>query len=265
MINKVINLREDIEPYPTLTTYVLDDPMEKNTKRPAILVCPGGGYGFCSPREAEPIAMQYNAAGFHAFVLNYSVAPNKYPRALEGVSKSIQLIRENADVWNVESGSIAVIGFSAGAHLAGSIGMFWNREPVKTQDESNRPNAVILAYPVVTSGEFAHRGSFENLCGDNEDLIKEMSLENQVTGDTPPMFIWHTVADQSVPVENSLMLAGALRKKNIPFELHIYPEGAHGLSTATLDVGVDGTGISSNVKGWVQLSVNWLNDLFTNR
>lgn len=263
MINEKIELFNDIEPRPTLTTYVLDDCMNNKAKRPAVLVCPGGGYGFCSPREAEPIAMQYNAAGYHAFVLNYSVAPHKYPQALKEVSKSIQIIRENAEKWNVESGSIAVIGFSAGAHLAGSIGMFWNSEPVKTEDESNRPNAIILSYPVVTSGEFANRGSFDNLCGDNAELVEKMSLEKRVSKDTPPMFIWHTWEDSCVPVENSLMLATELKKGNVPFELHIYPKGEHGLSTATPDVGIDENNISKNVKGWMQLSVNWLKDLFS--
>ena len=262
MIYETLELFKDIEPRPTLTTYVLDDPMEQNTKRPAVLVCPGGGYSFCSPREAEPIAMQYNAAGFHAFVLNYSVAPHRYPQALKEVSKAIQIIRENAEKWNVEAGNIAVIGFSAGAHLAGSIGMFWNSEPIKTGDESNRPNAIMLAYPVITSGEFANKGSFDNLCGDDKELIKEMSLENHVSKDTPPMFIWHTWEDTCVPVENSLMLAAALKKGNVPFELHIYPKGAHGLSTATPDVGIDGVGVSTNVRGWVELSVNWLRETF---
>lgn len=262
MIYEVIELFDNIEPRPTLTTYVLDDPMEKDAKRPAVVVCPGGGYGFCSPREAEPIAMRYNAAGFHAFVLNYSVAPHKYPQALTEVSKAVSIIRENAEKWNVESGNIAVIGFSAGAHLAGSLGMFWNREPIKTDDESNRPNAVMLAYPVVTSGEFANRGSFENLCGDDAELTEKMSLEKQVSKDTPPMFIWHTWEDTCVPVENSLMLATELKKENVPFELHIYPKGYHGLSTAMPDVGVDEKDISENVKGWMNLSVNWLKEVF---
>lgn len=262
MIHEVITLRENIEPKPTLTTYVLDDPMEQNTKRPAVLVCPGGGYSFCSPREAEPIAMQYNAAGFHAFVLNYSVEPHGYPMALQEVSNAVQLIRKNAEEWFVESGHIAVIGFSAGGHLAGSLGMFWNQEPVKTADLSNRPNAVILSYPVISTGEQGHRDSFKRLCGDNIELMAKMSLENQVTRDTPPMFIWHTVTDPVVPVENSLMLASALRKGNIPFELHLYQEGCHGLSTATPDVGVDGSGVSRNAQGWMELSVNWLRDLF---
>ena len=262
MINKVINLRENMEPMPTLTTYILDDPMENAAKRPAILVCPGGGYEFCSPREAEPIAMQYNAAGFHAFVLNYSVAPNRYPMALEEASMAVSLIREHAEEWRVEEDKIAVIGFSAGGHLAGSLGVFWNSEPIKTNNGTNKPNAVILAYPVITSGELAHRGSFDNLCGGDEELVKKMSLENQVTKDTPPMFLWHTFEDQAVPVENSMMMAQALRKENIPFELHIFPKGEHGLSTATKDVGVSDNNISRGIKDWVKQSVNWLGDLF---
>lgn len=260
MINKVINLREGKNV--TLTAYVLDDPMEKGTKRPAILVCPGGGYEFCSPREAEPIAIRYNAAGFHAFVLNYSVAPARYPSALEEASMAVSLIRKNAEEWRVKTDNIAVIGFSAGGHLAGSLGVFWNSDPIKTADGRNKPNAVILAYPVITSGEYAHRGSFEKLCGSDEELIARMSLEKQVTKDTPPMFIWHTFEDKSVPVENSLMMASALRKENIPFELHIYPKGEHGLSTAQKDVGITGEGISSGIEDWVGQSMNWLGDLF---
>lgn len=261
MINKSIILRDGMEPKPTLTTYVLDDSMENGALRPAVLVCPGGGYAFCSPREAEPIAIQYNAAGFHAFVLNYSVFPNRYPMALEEASKAVSIIRENAAEWRVDPDKIAVIGFSAGGHLAGALGVFWNTEPIECGGK-NKPNAVILAYPVITSGVFAHRGSFENLCGENSELIEKMSLEKQVSEDTPPMFLWHTFEDQSVPVENSLMMAAALRKKNIPFELHIYPKGQHGLSTVRKDVGILEKDVSKGSGDWVKQSVNWLEDLF---
>ncbi len=265
MIHKIINLRENHNPNPTLTTYVLNDPIQAGNKRPAVLVCPGGGYRFCSPRESEPVAMQYNAAGFHAFVLNYSVAPNKYPNALEEVSMAIKLIRENAEEWGVEKDHIAVIGFSAGGHLAGSIGMFWNQEPVKVEDKSNQPNAIILSYPVITSGEKAHRDSFLKLCGEDKELEERMSLENQVSEDTPPMFIWHTVADTLVPVENSLLLANALQKKKIPYELHIFTNGDHGISIGNSDVGVDVRAISINVPKWVEMSANWLKELFGKR
>jgi len=261
MINKVIKLREDFEPNPTLTAYLLDDLGIPERKRPAVVVCPGGGYACCAPYEGEPIAMQYTAKGFQTFVVNYSVAPYKYPCALEDVTKAIRIIRENAEEWNVDPDAIAVLGFSAGAHLAGSVGMFWNSDPVKTEDKSNRPNAVIMCYPVVTSGEFAHRGSFENLCGDDEELIKKMSLENQVSEDTPPFFIWHTQTDNAVPVENSLMLAAALQKGKVPFELHIYPVGAHGLALAN-EVTGHKDGFSKNVTSWMELSINWLKETF---
>lgn len=203
MIHKIINLREETNGFiPTLTTYILDDPMEGRAKRPAVVICPGGGYEFCSPREAEPIAMQFNAAGFHAFVLNYSVKPFKFPRALEELSMSVAMVRENAEEWMIEKNKIAVCGFSAGGHLACSLGMFWNTDIVKRDDQANKPNAMILAYPVISSGTFAHEGSFNNLC-ETEEQKKYTSLETQTSKDTPPAFIWHTFEDACVPVENS--------------------------------------------------------------
>lgn len=262
MINEVIRLRDEKYGNVTLTTYILDDPMEKDARKPAVLVCPGGGYAWCSPREAEPIAMQYAKAGFHTFVLNYTLAPNRYPMSLEDASNAIKLIRKNAEKWRVEEDHIAVIGFSAGGHLAASIGLLWNQEPIKTEDKSNRPNAVILSYAVITSGEFANKGSFVNLCGDDEELKEKLSLENCVTKDAPPMFIWHTFNDTCVPVENSLLLATALKKEDIPFEMHIYPNGPHGLSTVTPDVDINPETVSKNAPGWVELSVNWLMEVF---
>lgn len=265
MIHQIINLREEENGFiPTLTTYILDDPMEGAAKRPAVVICPGGGYGFCSPREAEPIAMRFNAAGFHAFVLDYSVAPFKYPRALEELSMSVALVREKAEEWMIESDKIAVCGFSAGGHLACSLGMFWNAEPIRRTDQRNKPNAMILSYPVISSGPFAHTGSFDNLCQTQEQRCLN-SLENQVSKDTPPAFIWHTFEDPTVPVENSLFLAAEMRKQGIPFELHIYQKGGHGLSTAGPDVGTApgsvGTEISTNLLGWPALAASWLQEL----
>ena len=262
MINKVIPLREEENGYtPTLTTYILDK--IRNDTRPAVLICPGGAYSGCADIEAEPIAMRFMAAGFHAFILRYSVYPNKYPKALEEVSKSVQIIRQNAGEWHIDKDKIAVCGFSAGSHLACSLGVFWNQEPIKTADESNKPNAMILSYPVITSGEKAHRGSFDNLCGDNPELVEKMSLEKRVTKDTPKTFLWHTFADQAVPVENSLLFANALREHDIPFELHIYPEGRHGLALSIPDTGLTKDDVvSTNVKGWIDLACNWLWEVF---
>lgn len=261
MINKVINLRE--EDGPTLTTYILDDIKRNVSKRPAVLVCPGGGYGGCADIEGEPVAMRFLAAGFHAFVIRYSVAPHKYPRALEEISKAVEIIRENADEWMIDKDKIALCGFSAGSHLACSLGVFWNSEPIKTKDGKNKPNAMILSYPVITSGEKAHRGSFKNLCGNDNELIEKMSLEKQVTTDTPPSFLWHTFTDSAVPVENSLLFAGALRENNIPFEMHIYPKGRHGLSLANPDTGLESADeVSNNLPGWIDLACGWLWEVF---
>jgi acetyl esterase/lipase len=267
MLNKTIDLWENykyesVEPKdfrPKLVTYVLDG----NKKRPAILICPGGGYGFTSPREAEPIAMQFNAAGFHAFVLYYSVAPNRHPQPLLDLSRAMCIIRESSDEWNVYTEKIAVCGFSAGGHLAASLGVCWDKPYLKAPGITmgmNYPNALILSYPVITSGEFAHRGSFNNLLGTDSgsESLYEMSLEQQVSSKTPPTFLWHTFADKSVPVENTLLFAQALRKCDIPFEMHIYPEGSHGLSLANEETATDTTGVHPHVTTWIKLCIEWL-------
>lgn len=268
MINKVINLSDkELNGFmPTLTTYIISDNSGYATprKRPAVIVCPGGGYEFCSEREAEPIALQYMAAGMCAFVLDYAVAPkNKYPEAQKNLSDAIRLVRQNADEWGIDKDKIAVCGFSAGGHLAASLATMWDEEPIKTPDASNKPNAAILSYPVISSDRAVwHQGSFENLCGDDEQLMARMSLENQVSEKTPPCFIWHTFTDTSVPVENSLLFALALKKAGVSCEMHIFPKGPHGLALANSDTAPASDNINVRVAQWVELSVKWLNDLF---
>lgn len=272
MINKTIDLWKDLVYQgemednfrPTLDTYIL----EGNKKRGAVLICPGGAYAFTSEREAEPIAMQFNAAGFHAFVVYYSVSPRKHPQPIMDVSRAMCVIRENAEEWNVDQQKIAVCGFSAGGHLAASLGVHFEKpylfdNPGITEGMNN-PNALILSYPVISSGEFAHRGSFENLLGKGaeEAKLQEMSLELQVTEKTPPSFLWHTFQDADVPVENTMLFAQALRRKNIPFELHIYPEGVHGLSLATEETSEGGFIQDAHVASWMRLCIEWLNKLF---
>lgn len=250
---------------PTMQTYILDG----GKKRGAVLICPGGGYRGVSEREAEPIAMQFNAAGFNAFVLYYSVAPRKHPQPLLDVSRAMCIIRQNVDEWHVNIEKIAVCGFSAGGHLAASLGVHWNKPYIQNHigidNGRNQPNALILCYPVISSGQFCHCGSFENLLGEGakEELLLEMSLEHQINEKTPPAFIWHTFNDESVPVENSLLFAQGLRNKSIPFELHIYPDGRHGLSLATVETGEANNYIFSHAATWVKLCIEWLNELFT--
>lgn len=252
---------------PTLTAYVTNDDSNQPQKRlrPAVLICPGGGYTFCSNREAEPVALQYMAAGYHAFVLDYAVAPaNHYPEAQKNASDAIRFIREHAEEWGIDKDKIAILGFSAGGHLAASVATMWDEEPLKTPDQSNRPNAAILCYPVISSkDDVTHKGSFDSLCGDDKELRERMSLENRVSEKTPPCFLWHTFEDAGVPVENSLLFALALKKAGVSCELHIFPHGPHGLSLANIETVPNKEMLSfPRVQQWVTLSVAWLNDLF---
>lgn len=249
---------------PTMDAYVLSG----NKKRAAVLIFPGGGYEYTSEREAEPIAMKYNAAGFNAFVLYYSVSPAKHPQPILDAARAITIIRENADEWNVDADKVIVCGFSAGGHLAAHLGVHFDKEYLFNAEGIKKgltkPNALILSYPVITSGEYAHRGSFNALLGDHpsEELLYEVSLEKQVSEKTPKTFIWHTFEDGAVPVENSLFFVNQLRKFNVPFEMHIYPNGGHGLSLATEETNRDGTQLNSHVSSWMQLSIDWINSVF---
>ncbi|HEY5562145.1 MAG TPA: alpha/beta hydrolase [Clostridiaceae bacterium] len=263
MINEKINLwnkNGDDGFIPTLVTYVLDG--SKN--RGAILICPGGGYEMTSDREAEQVALQFNASGFHAFVVYYSCAPRKHPQPLMDVSKAMCIIRDNAEIWKVDKDKIAICGFSAGGHLAANLGVHWDKpylaEKLHIKAGYNKPNALLLCYPVISSGEFGHMGSFVNLLGADADknLLYEMSLEHQISKSTPPTFLWHTFEDDCVPVENTLLFAQGLRKNNIPFELHIYPEGGHGLSLATIETDSP----NAHVATWMGLAIEWLKILF---
>ena len=255
---------------PTLTAYCSENTSEidLNRKRPSILICPGGGYEFTSDREAEPVALKFLSLGYNAFVLRYSVAPERYPTALLQVSAAMTLIRRQAKKFNADTDQIAVCGFSAGAHLACSLGVFWNEpflaKTLMIEKGSNRPDAMILAYPVITSGEYAHTGSFDCLLGKDasQELKDKMSLENQVSKEVPPTFLWHTFSDPVVPVENSLLFAGALKNSRIPFELHIYPEGPHGLSLCDYETANTDDFLNPHCGTWVNLCDQWLKLLF---
>lgn len=233
-------------------------PLEGERVRGAVLVCPGGGYVGRAQHEGQPIAACYNAAGFHAFVLQYRVAPNHHPAPLLDVSRALRLVRYNAAAWRVDPDHIAVCGFSAGGHLTASLGVHYGLNLLNVGDGldavSCRPDALVLGYPVISSASFAHVGSFKNLLGAEPDpeLLALMSLENQVTAETPPAFLWHTAEDGGVPVENSLAFAGALSEADVPFELHVYPKGRHGLGLAKED---------PHVATWMDLSIGWLRQM----
>lgn len=254
---------------PTVTTYFMDTYPEyqKVRKRPLIVICPGGGYNHHSPREGEAIAVKMNSLGYNAAILRYSLAPDEYPCALIELAALVKMAKTNADEWNIDKDRIIVAGFSAGGHLAASLSCMWKEEfLLKALDATGtelKPCGALLSYPVITSGEYAHRGSFEKLLGTQYDrLIDEVSLEKRVTKDTVPAFIWHTFEDGSVPVENSLLFAKALRENGVHFELHIFPYGGHGLGLATEETNSkEGNKIQEECAVWPDLFAMWLKNL----
>lgn len=264
---KIIDVKvKDTAASAKLYTYFLDnsEEIDLNRVRPAILLCPGGGYRMTSDREAEPIAMKFLAEGFQVAILRYSVEPERYPAALRETAWSVAHLREHAGAYHIDPERIFVMGFSAGGHLAASYGVFWKKHAYLAQElgvsaETLRPNGLLLGYPVITSGPKAHRDSFLTLLGDRyEELVDEMSLEHQVSEDTPPTFLWHTVPDDTVPVENSLLFFESLRAHQVPVEMHIYPEGKHGLALATKETRYrDGNGVVESCQSWISLAVAW--------
>ncbi len=251
--------KKDFEP--TLAVYAL----EGKKKRPTVLVCPGGGYSFTSQREAEPIAMRFLKEGYNAFILYYSCEPNRHPQPLLDATRAMCMIRDNCEKWHVDPEKIAVIGFSAGGHLATSLCtcyMLPELQNIKGMEKGkNRPDLLISCYPVITSGEKAHRGSFDNLCGDDKALADSLSLEKCVHDDMPPAFIWHTFTDGGVPVENSLLLASAMKEHNVPFELHIFPNGCHGLSTVDAET-CGAESCDPHTARWLDLCMEWMKIYF---
>ncbi len=241
--------------------------MTMHPERPMVIVAPGGAYHYCSPREAEAIALKFLAEGIHAAVLRYSCSPHRYPTAALELAWAVQYCRAHAKEWHIIPDAISVCGFSAGGHLAGTVGTLW-QEPVfgtaLGDGVSWRPDSQILCYPVLTMGVFTNEPSRNGLLGSSEepdnrlDMLEKMSLENQVSEQTPPTFLWHTQEDGSVPVENSLMYAAALRRHQVPFELHIYEKGGHGISTCQEITSRGPEQVVPDNQGWVKLAVRFV-------
>ncbi|HQU86045.1 MAG TPA: alpha/beta hydrolase [Pyrinomonadaceae bacterium] len=231
-------------------------PKEKATGA-AILVLPGGGYGHLSDvKEGSAVAEWLNSLGISAFVLKYRLGP-KYgqPNQLLDAARALRTIRARAKEWNLDEKRIGILGFSAGGHLASTLSTHFDAGKLDAKDEiekvSSRPDLQILIYPVVTMGEFTHQGSKKNLLGENPstELIQKYSNELQVTKETPPAFLVHTMTDTAVPVENSLQYIAALRKNGVPFEFHLYEQGPHGFGLAPTN---------PYLNSWAERCADWL-------
>lgn len=225
---------------PTLTPY---RPAAGKANGATMLVLPGGGYGSLAEHEGTGYAEFFAKHGITAYVLKYRLGSNGYrhPVMLNDAARAIRMLRSFAKRDGLDPARIGVIGSSAGGHLASTIATHFDAGKAGAADaierESSRPDLAVLCYAVISFGEFAHAGSRRNLLGENPspDLVKFLSNELQVTKDTSPTFLWHTIEDKAVPVENSLLFAAACRRAGVPFSLHIYENGAHGLGLGRAD------------------------------
>lgn len=252
-----------------LKCYIQDNPQTYKQKYtyPAILIMAGGGYAYVSAREAEPVALRYLAFGFQAFVLEYSTgASHRYPTQLIEAAMAMIFIRENAKDFDLSNDMVCALGFSAGGHLCGCLATLFDEPILKKTFAKHthliKPNAIVLCYPVIVSGQKSHSDSFDNLCGNDQELKQYLSLDQRVSPNSCPAFIWHTFTDASVPVYNSLAYALACEKNKVPFALHIFEKGTHGLSTAQIDTNSQDviSQASTNIDQWTKLSIDWLKD-----
>ena len=248
---------------PILRCYLPDGISEMkraNPRRASILICPGGGYFMCSEREAEPVALPLLANDFNVFILYYSCSPAHYPTQLLQVAAAYELINKNADEWFCDKDKIGIMGFSAGGHLAAHYSNAYNSSAVREVfPDSKKPFCSVLCYPVITAGtKNSHTGSFIGLLGDNPQNLEEFSCDKMVTNDTPPAFIWHTVEDTTVPVQNSLLYAKALSDNGVSYTMHIYPYGVHGLSTLEENINEGLNEKNLLAKGWMDELIKWL-------
>jgi acetyl esterase/lipase len=247
---------------PTLTIF-RPDPAKATGS--AVVICPGGGYGFLAvEHEGAEVGQWLNSLGVTAFMLKYRLAPRyHHPAMIQDANRAIRTVRARASEWGLDPHRIAILGFSAGGHLASTAGTHYDAgkpdDPDPIERVSSRPDRMILVYPVIAiATEYGHTGSRDNLLGKGADkaLVESLSNETQVTKDTPPTFLAHTNADAGVPAENSLLFALALRKNKVPVELHLFEKGVHGLGL--------GTGWGTRIKPepsfqpWPGLCATWL-------
>jgi acetyl esterase/lipase len=230
-------LGSSLSDIPTITPY-LPDPTTATGA--AMVICPGGAYEHLAPHEGKDYALWLNQHGVTCFVLKYRLGSNGYRHLamLQDVARAVRLVRTRAGDWKIDAKRVGLMGSSAGGHLASTLLTHFDSGSTNSDDpierQSSRPDIGILCYPVITMGEYAHQVSKKNLLGTNPppELVKLLSNELQVTTNTPPCFIWTTFEDKTVPMENSLLFAGELRKNHVPFDLHVYDKGGHGMGLA---------------------------------
>ena len=234
------------------------DTLAAHKVRPALVICPGGAYRWRSPREKDPPALEFLSMGYQVFILEYSCGPRAGGyRPLRELAETVRILRRNREAWHIDADKIAVLGFSAGGHLAASLGALWNDPEIGLPAEA-RPDALILCYPVVSTREFAHEESAQWVSGGDEALRGKLHLWDRVTPAFPPAFLWHGGSDDSVPPENSLFLAAQLKKNGVPFEYHLFETGPHGISTCSQEVETP----DEVCRAWLPLCKTWLNRRF---
>lgn len=280
MIHETFTLPSHNKFKPELFTYILKSypNFSGERLRPFVLIVPGGGYDHYGQREQESIAIKMNSLGFHAAVLHYSLAPDmKFPEPVLDLAEAVAFIRNNAKKWNIDDQKIIISGFSAGGHVAATLGAYWNTKLFSTftklAPHQIRPNALILNYPVITADErFSHKGSIKNLtqnlskdeistlCSitDTENINNLLSIEKHITKDFPPSFIWHTLQDEAVPPENTIQLVSSLKEAGIDFEYHLFNRGKHGLALSSPETAnPDGSNAEKECEVWPELFKNW--------
>ena len=230
--------------YPVITHYAA----------PCVVIYPGGGYGGRASHEGKPIAEFFNSRGMHAAVVEYRVSPNRHPAPLADAQRAIKIVRAKAAEWHIDTNRVVTLGFSAGGHLAASTVTLGEVDTGIRDDISREnclPNGAILCYPVMNiESEYGHVGSGKNLLGEAyADRSAEFCLENRINQNTPKVFMWHTSDDSVVNVKNSLVAGERLRDLGIPFEMHIFPHGNHGLGLAPL---------TKDVSKWADLAADWI-------
>ena len=254
---------DPVKDIPTLTPFF---PAADKATGASVVICPGGGYGGLASHEGRDYALWLNAHGIAGFVLKYRLgsAGYRHPAMMNDVNRAVRYVRANAGEWKLDSKRIGVMGSSAGGHLASTAVTHFDMGKADDADlierASSRPDLGILCYPVISMGAHTHNGSKNNLLGKepSEELVKLLSNELQVTKSTPPCFVWHTWEDKGVKVENAMEFAAALQRNGVPFDLHVYQKGAHGIGLGVKGWDPEKTPVSALHPWSLDLAV-WLN------